>query len=258
VTRYAAAALAEAPSRINDATIARLTAGAGLAVVVLFIVASAIASPFEAPKANSGAAKVVEYFGEDRGRFLASMYLNALAWCAAFLVFVVGLRALLRRSEEPSALLSSIGLAGGVVQAAVLTIFFLMGAVLSYRAALIVDPTVASALYDAQLLLNNFSGFPSAVCLGGFAAAILTTRQLPPWVAWLGIAVAFLHLVAAADFARHGLFSPTGVFGFGAPIGYALWMAAVSLAVFRRERMGLYPRTETPPPAKGKARARRR
>lgn len=235
-----------------------MTAGAGLAVIVLFIVGSVLASPFDAPKANAGAAKVVEYFGEDRGRFLGSMYLNAFGWCGVFLVFVVGLRALLRRSEEDSGFLSAVGLAGGIAQAAVLTMFFLVGAVLSYRAALTVDAAVASALYDTALLLNNFSGFSSAVCLGGFAAAILVTRQLPPWVAWLGIVVAFLHLVSAASFARHGVFAPTGVFGFAAPVGYAMWIAAVSSAVLRRERMGLYRRVETRAPAKGKARPRRR
>jgi hypothetical protein len=218
-----------------------------------------LASPFDWPKADSGAAAVVEYFSDDRGRFLASMYTGALAQCGVFLVFVVGLRALLRRSEEPSGVLSSLGLAGGIAQAAVLTVFFVVGAVLAYRSALIVDPTVASALYDAFLLLGNFSGFPSAVCLAGFAAAILVGRQLPRWLGWLGIAVAVLHLVAAADFGRHGVFAPTGPFGFIAPIGYGLWVAAVSAAVLQRERMGLYPRVETPAaPPKGKARTRRR
>ena len=251
--------MAETTPRISEATIARVTAGAGLALLALFIASAVLASPFDWPKADSGADRVVEYFGEDRGRFLASMYTGALAWCTAFLVFVAGLRALLRRSEEPSGVLSAIGLAGGIAQAAVLTIFFLLGAVLAYRSALTVDPTVASALYDAFMLLNNFSGFPSAVCLGGFAAAILIGRQLPRWLGWLAVAVAVVHLVAAADFGRHGLFAPTGPFGYIAPISYALWVAAVSVALLQRERMGLYRRVEAPtPPPKGKTRARRR
>jgi hypothetical protein len=121
-----------------------------------------------------------------------------------------------------TALLAGVGFAGGIVNAGVivLTVFFL-----------------ASGERAASLLANNFTGFATAVCVGGFAPA-LRRVGFPGWLFALGMAVGLHHLVSAAAFAAEGPFSPQGAISTTAPLGMTLWVGSVgALAWRRRERL---------------------
>lgn len=157
------------------------------------------------------------------GSRTVASYLACLAWSGAFLAYLAALHHLLRaREDETTALLASVGFAGGIVNAAVIvqSVFFL-----------------AFGEHAASLLANNFTGFATAVCVGGFAPA-LRRVGLPSWLLALGVAVGLHHLASAAAFAREGVFSPQGPISTTAPFGMTLWVGCVAALVWRRrERM---------------------
>lgn len=150
-------------------------------------------------------------------------YLACLAWSGAFLVYLAALHHTLRaREDETTALLAGVGFAGGLVNAAVivLSVFFL-----------------AFGERAASLLANNFTGFATAVCVGGFAPA-LRRIGFPGWLFALAVAVGLHHLASAAAFATEGPFSPQGFVSTTAPLGMTLWVGCVgALAWQRRERL---------------------
>jgi hypothetical protein len=155
----------------------------------------------------------------DRAALAAASYLACLAWSGAFLVYLAALHHLLRaREDETTALLAGVGLAGGLVNAAVivLSVFFL-----------------ALGEQAASLLANNFTGFATAVCVGGFSPA-LRRVGFPRWLVALGAAVGLHHLASAAAFATEGLFSPGGPISTSAPLGMTLWIGCVAALTWRR------------------------
>lgn len=155
----------------------------------------------------------------DRAALAAASYLACLAWSGAFLVYLAALHHLLRaREDETTALLAGVGLAGGLVNSAVivLSVFFL-----------------ASGQQAASFLANNFTGFATAVCVGGFAPA-LRRVGFPSWLLVLGAAVGLHHLASAAAFATEGVFSPQGPIGTTAPLGMTLWVGCVAALTWRR------------------------
>jgi hypothetical protein len=153
----------------------------------------------------------------------AASYLACLAWSGAFLVYLAALQHLLRaREDETTALLAGVGLAGGLVNAAVivLSVFHL-----------------ALGEQASSLLANNFTGFATAVCVGGFSPA-LRRVGFPKWLVALGVFVGLHHLASAAALATEGVFSPQGPISTSAPLGMTLWVGCVAgLAWLRRERV---------------------
>jgi hypothetical protein len=155
----------------------------------------------------------------DRAALVVASYLGCLAWSGAFLVYLAALHHLLHaREDETTALLAGVGFAGGLVNAAVIvqSVFFL-----------------AFGERDAGLLANNFTGFATAVCVGGFSPA-LRRVGFPSWLVALGAAVGLHHLASAAAFATEGVFSPQGPISTTAPLGMTLWVGSVSALVWRR------------------------
>jgi hypothetical protein len=154
-----------------------------------------------------------------RGAPFVAAYLGCLAWSGAFLAYLAALHHLLHaREDETTALLAGVGLVGGIVNAAVivLSVSFL-----------------ALGERPASLLANNFTGFATAVCVGGFSPA-LRRVGFPRWLLSLGAAVGLHHLVSAAAFATEGVFSPEGAISTTAPLGMALWVGCVAALTWRR------------------------
>jgi hypothetical protein len=182
-------------------TPARLVAWSGAAVVLLTV--------------GSYAALAVQ----DRVALFVASYLACLAWSSAFLVYLAALHLLLRaREDETTALLAGVGLAGGLVNAAVIVLSVFL---------------LALGESDASFLANNFTGFATAVCVGGFAPA-LRRVGFPSWLLVLGAAVGLHHLASAAAFATEGVFSPQGPISTTAPLGMTLWVGSVAALTWRR------------------------
>jgi hypothetical protein len=214
----------------------RLVAWSGGAVVLGAVTALVLAPPGDfsarAPEA------LVELFARGRSRILLALYLSGLAWCGAFLVFAAALQHGLRaRSDETTRLLGSIGLAGAVANSCAIGVLLVLIGLAAFRAEEGAHARFLPLLTDAAALANVFTGFATAVCIGGFAPA-LRRVGFPRWLLALGAAVGVHHLSSAGALATRGSFSPTGWIAASAPLGMALWVGCVAaLAWPRRDRL---------------------
>jgi hypothetical protein len=196
---------------------------------VALTVASLATLPFDAVSGETE--RLAEVYSRQRSAFLAATYLGCLAWSGAFLVYLAALHQTLRaRQDEGTALLASVGLAGGIVNAAVIVLSVFFGTLAAVRAS---DPQAFSLAYDASLLANNFTGFATAVCVGGFSPA-LRRVGFPRWLLALGVAVGLHHLALAAALSATGPWSPGGLVSTTAPLGMTLWVGCVAALVWRR------------------------
>lgn len=212
---------------------ARLVAWSGVAVVVGTIAAAAVAPHVDfsvrAPDA------LVEQLSRGRDAMLAGLYLSGLAWGGAFLVFVAALAHDLRsRSDESTRMLGSVGFAGGLANACAIGTFNLFAALAAFRADEGAYARLLPLLVDATSLANSFTGFATAVCVGGFSPA-LRRVGFPRWLVALGVVVGLHHLASAAALAPSGRWSsPSGWLTATAPIGMTLWVACVAALAWRR------------------------
>jgi hypothetical protein len=222
----------EAPSRFAPDVIhgVRVTGWAGVVVAVLFVLSLIIGHPGSIPGTDEPARAVSDYYTENRGSILTADALNGLAWGGAFVVFLVGLQAIVRESDAIAELWATVGLIAGAVEAVVILVFVVLSSTAAFRQQ---DGGVAQGLHDGVLIANAVSGYPTAVCLVGFSVAMARSRDFPAWVVPLGIATAGSHILSAFSLSSEGAFSPSGFFGYVSPALFVTWMACVSVSLLR-------------------------
>lgn len=204
----------------------RFTAGSGALAVVLYGVVAAMMS--DAPGVEVGAPEVHAWVAGHRNEMLAAAYLWGLCTCAT-MGFLAGLWGALKERSPTFAML---GLAGGF---SVFTLAF-AGFALWLGAAYGVahqPPATTKLLADLNYLFVSMTGFPTAVSMGGFLAAMHRHPRVPAALQGLGVVVVAAHLLSAGAFAASGLLSPSGVGVYVAPVLYYLWILGVSLALLR-------------------------
>jgi hypothetical protein len=209
---------------------ARVTAWAGIVVAVLFAISLVIANPGDIPSSDDSARAVADYYSSHRGSILTSMALGGLAWTAVFVVFIVGLQALVREHDEVAELWATVGLIAGVVEAVVIGIFVILGSTAAFRP---LDGAVAQSLHDGVLIANSVSGYSTAACLIGFTLAFTRGKLFPLWIVPLGLATAGSHILSAFSLASSGAFAPSGFFGYVSPVLFVTWMFSVSVSLLR-------------------------
>jgi hypothetical protein len=118
------------------------------------------------------------------------------------------------------------------VNAAVIVLSVFLLALVTFRVR---EPALSSLLQDSSFLANNFTGYATAVCVGGFSSA-LRRVGFPSWLVVLGVGIH--HLASAAALSSEGFWSPSGPVSSTAPLGMTLWVGCVAaLAWQRRERL---------------------
>ena len=169
-------------------------------------------------------------------RALVSMFT-----CASFLVFLVGFREILRRERPDHEFLASLAFYSGFAYVILIMVAdsVQVGSVLARGGP--VDPTLVGSGGEASLLIwGPLSRLLTALFLGAGAAAVLATRVLPRWIAWLAFAIAALD-VALIPTIYSGS-DPTRFYsinGLGIPtVGglFALWILIVSVTLLLRAR----------------------
>ncbi|GAC1657893.1 MAG: hypothetical protein NVS9B15_19350 [Acidobacteriaceae bacterium] len=218
----------EQPLRFVSPRSYRYTAVAGMASVVLAIVAFALLG--NAPGTDASGQRVITYLADNRVQLLALVYVFGLSF-ALILCFLTGLWSILRKAGGEAETLATLGLAGVVVWVTLGFGILLFPLASTFRA--IHDPTLARTLADVGALTANLSGYPTAVNMIAFGAAILLTGLLPRWTAWFAFLVAAVHLVSAAAYAHGGLMSPSYMPGLVAPVLYYMWVVGVSVVLWR-------------------------
>ena len=74
--------------------------------------------------------------------------------------------------------------------------------------------------------------------MGGFVAVMFEKKRFPAAIRYGGVLVVLVHLVSGGAYASHGLLSPSGIGIYVAPVMYYLWIAAVSLVLWRERPAG--------------------
>lgn len=222
---------------MSDEQAARYTGVAGLIGVALYVVTVVLIIDF--PGINTPAAQLATYAASHQTQLL----FEAFVWGAvvvATLSFLVGLWFTLRSGANDVQVTAMLGLVAGVMVYTIVLGGFGPLLTLGYRAHSLAPDTI-KLLVDQTLLGTTLSGFPTFVSLGAFSLAILRTRMLPAWAAWLGIVVGVVHIVAAGSLAGDGLFSPSGVPVYVAPLLYYIWMLTISILLLRSPQAATQP-----------------
>jgi hypothetical protein len=195
---------------------------AGIAFVVLAIVSLLLpgGETFDTDQ------EILDYFADDsnRARAIASLFV-ILAGMLAFLFFLAGLCARLRRAEGEPGGWTAAALASGTafvaLQTAAISVWAAIPFTIENSDEFVLDPntervvdTLGYALFFTGLTLT-------AVLVAATSALALRTGVLPRWLGWVGVVVA---VVMLASF----LFFPLFVL--------LAWVLVVSIAMLARPR----------------------
>lgn len=169
-------------------------------------------------------------------RVLVSMFTSA-----SFVVFLVGFREVLKRAAPDYDFLNSLSFHTGFAYIILIMVAdsVQVGTALAHGSP--VDPTLVGSGGEASLLIwGPLARLLTAIFLGSSGAAIIASRIVPRWLAWLAFAISVFHLGLVPT-----IFSgtdPTRFFsinGLGIPTAggfFALWVLFVSIALLSRSR----------------------
>ena len=241
---------------MNDLNVRRWTGAFGLASGVLIVVQFPLYFMMGVPPRLEDTARFTDYVTRSNGIGITTKLMDTL-YIAAFLVFLAGLRHLIRQARSDYEWVATLVFGVGLVGAAVT----LVGDTLAGGAALDTfnkpDPTVVRALSEAALPAFGVIGFiMTALFLASASYAILATRALPGWIGWMGYVVAILNLAAVPtiyggnDFMEAtvagGGTASSGFFSYATSItglAFLVWLfiASISMIVVKREAVAPTP-----------------
>jgi hypothetical protein len=172
----------------------RWPALSGIVFVALMLTGAAFV--IDVPAADASAQEIAGYLadGENHMRNIIGAYLWVLGGLA-FLGFVTGLQAVLRRAEAEPGTLPSLAFGAGVVFTAVWSVSAVALASVAYAVefsdAPVTDPDIVRVLPQlGSLLLLIGGGFAGILLVLATSVLAFRTGVLPRWLAWLGILVA--------------------------------------------------------------------
>jgi hypothetical protein len=212
----------------------RVTLGSGIVfgvtqlIAVLFsmLVVVPTHAPIGAPAAETAAALARHADLVAAGTYLFTIPLPFL------LLFLGGLFAVLRRALSGGEAVAAAALAAGVA-AAVIGPF---GAVLSGLGAPLArlggDPAVIAEIDSITPLAMALAAFPQATLLVTVSAVALQGPLAPRWLAWTGLVLAALGLIATGTIAVRALF-PAVILEM---VLFPLWTVALSVSLLRGPR----------------------
>jgi hypothetical protein len=172
----------------------RWAALSGIVFVVLMLTGAYFVT--DVPEADASAREIAGYL-DDSGNHTRNI-VGAYIWVVgglAFLGFLAGLRAVLRRAEGDPGTLSSLVFGAGVVFTAVWSASAAALAAVAYAVefadAPVSDPDLVRVLPQlGSLLLLLGGGFAGILLVAATSILVFRTGVLPRWLAWLGIPVA--------------------------------------------------------------------
>jgi hypothetical protein len=172
----------------------RWTALSGIVFVVLMLTGAFFVIDVPAPDASTQ--EIAGYLADsgNHTRNIVGAYMWVLGGLA-FLGFVAGLRAVLRRAEGDPGMLSSLVFGAGVVFTAVWSVSAVALAAVAYSVGLadapVSDPDLVRVLPQlGSLLLLLGGGFAGILLVLATSMLTFRTRVLQRWLAWFGILVA--------------------------------------------------------------------
>jgi uncharacterized membrane protein SirB2 len=180
----------------------RWAALSGIVFVVLMLTGAFFVT--DVPEADASAQEIAAYL-DDSGNHTRNL-IGAYIWVLgglAFLGFLAGLRAVLRRAEGDPGTLSSLVFGAGVVFTAVWSVSAAALATVAYSVEFADAPVSDADLVRVlpqlgSLLLLLGGGFAGILLLVATSILVFRTRVFPRWFAWLGILAAIVLVVDVA------------------------------------------------------------
>lgn len=203
-------------------------------------VAVSLATPDPSVGTETPTVADVERFYLDHAQDLQLAFLMTGAAYSLFLLFLWQMRSRLNRFEGTNDVLWSLALAAGVLVAA----FHVLATTLWAAPAIALhdegDPALMGA---ASLLSDNYrtalveiSTFWRGLLLGTVSLLVLKHGGLPRWLGWLAAVTAAAALAGSISFVDSPAQEAITVAGFGAYVGFHVWVLAASVALtLRRE-----------------------
>lgn len=228
-------AAAPAPARTTARVVTdgnTVPAVAGILYVLVSL--AGVFFEFDAPDALDTPTEAATGFVEQRSAAIAAATLFVAA-SALFLMFLVGLSALLHRIE--SARPTSNPLAGFVLVAGTCSIVVFLAYVAIYGAlatsiAAEAEPRTVLALLRIGNAFDALSSFfQGATVLAASLVLLRRPRAVPGWIAWLGCVMGLSACVATVTFGTDDHLPVLGAVGGIGILLYVVWMTAVNVAI---------------------------
>ena len=227
---------------MNNLDVRRLTGGFAVASAVLFLLLFILYFTAGTTPRAEDAAGFTDYVTTHSGVLFTIVLLYSLS-AASFIVFLTGLRQLVRLAKPEQEWASTLVFAAGLVDVTI----GLVGFVFIAAAALDTvnnkpDPSVVSALGEAST--PAFAGvglITLALFLASAGYSTMSSGLLPRWTGWLAYAGAVLSLVAApsiyAGSGPTGFYTADGYVTFFGVFVYLVWLlvAGVYMVVGRQQ-----------------------
>jgi hypothetical protein len=233
---------------MSDLSVQRLTGAFGVASGILILVGFAIEVPTLPLPRPEDAANFTQYMIRNNGLVLTISLVYTLS-AACFVVFLAGLRHLIRRAKPDYEWVSALVFGAGLVYTVLLLVGFTfdMGAGLDTVNSK-ADPTVVRALFEGGLPAFGAIGpVMVALFLASVGYATLGAGALPRWTGWVAYVAAILNLAGApsiyAGIGPGSFYAADGYFlGLGFLL-YTAWLVIAGIAmVVKREAMAPPPK----------------
>lgn len=206
----------------------RIAAVCGILFVGLLI-ASIIVEPAPGPGASNATLRSFYAHNVEATSMFAA--LNVFSACA-FLVFLAGLTAILRRAAGEMSVAPTLALGAGIAWASTVAVTSSIPAALASHVAGRGDVGSIGALNDLYSALTALVTAPLALALLTSSVVMLATRIVPRWLSFLGLlsgVAVLVNTLSVSD--RAGAFAGIAFVGLNLSL---VWVLAVSVVLLRR------------------------
>ena len=214
---------------MNDLSVRRWTGWFGVASAVLLLVVLGLYFPAGVSPRGEDTAKFTDYVTMHSGLLLTIVLLTTLGG-ACFLVYLAGLRYVIRQAKPEFEWAAALVFGAGLVYTTLgLVVFTLLGGATLDTINNKADPSVVSALGEAsEPALGAIGLIVLALFLASAGYATWGTRVFPRWTAWVAFVGAALSLAAAPSiYAGSGpsdFYTADGYVTFVGLLAYVVWL----------------------------------
>ena len=220
--------------------VARWAGAFGLAALAVFLVATPLyfigpAQPTGTPDGGT----LADFLTKTHTQILTRATIADPIIIGCFVVFLAGLRHLIREADPDYEWLATLIFGAGLALSALQLVADGLQGGAALDASVRAEPTVVRGLFEASYVFYGAIGLiVAALMLASAGSAILVTGALPRWIGWLALGGAVVNLIAApsiyggADYTA--FYSASGWITYIAQLTWVAWFAIASVAMIRR------------------------
>lgn len=225
--------------------VARWAGAFGLAALAVFLVATPLyfIGPAQ-PTGTVDGGTLADFLAKTHTQILTRATIADPIIIGCFVVFLAGLRHLIRQARPDYEWLATLVFAVGLVLSTLQLVADGLQGGAALDASVRAEPTVVRGLFEASYVFYGAIGLiVAAFMLATAGSAILVTGALPRWIGWLALGGAVVNLIAApsiyggTDYTA--FYSASGWITYIAQVTWVAWFAIASVAMIRRREPGI-------------------